>query len=386
MIKTNVWLIAFPDEECRIERVDLKILMQRALRIEVRMEKGVNLEQEQGRYHTLCDRIEYYGHLIAISDNAVVHNLGANYLASLIPLQKSFPEAVKKSRLMASFSPSELLGRQLEQLLDLVSTAGHYLCRELMPKIQFYQQAVKNGWNIIELQEVISDYESVSEINAPDNLRDEFLSLHVRDDITTGADANPYVGLRNQIRAVVGSITRGEPAAVNFSDLGHHVIAEILNEMVYSKGTKISVPITYADGSQASPFPLFCLRPRQIESVRFAFKDEPLIKVGMMSQRHPELDPTVKIYIFRNQEISIGKPAGEIDETAYRKAKELFAKSRSEGKYRIAFYQTGFQPAIVGFYRALTEELIQRSYSLPSLQVTPYYFLGENYKEGKTWV
>ena len=386
MIKTNIWLVAFPDEDCLIERVNLKILMQRALDIEIRMEKGVNLELEQGRYHTLCDRIEFYGHMIASSKEAKVYNLGANYLATLIRLQKSAQDAVKKSRLMACFCPSELLEQHIKQWQELVSIVSPDLSQELLQKIDFYQQAIENGWNIIELQEMVSDDELVSEFSASADIRNEFLSLQVRDNITTGADTNPYVGLRNQILAVVGSITRGEPAAVNFSDLGHHVIAEILHELVYSRGSKISVPVTYADGSRAAPFPLFCLRPRQIEAVRFAFKDEPLIKVGMMSQRHPELDSNVKIYVFRNQEISTGKPAGEIDEASYRKAKELFAKTRSEGKYNIAFYQTGFQPAIVGFYRALTEELIQRSFSLPTLQVIPFYFLRENYKEGKIWV
>jgi len=386
MIKTNIWLIAFSDEECLVDRVNLKTLMQRALRIEARMEKGVNLPLEQGRYHTLCDRIEYYGHMIASSKNVKVHNLGSGYLDSLIPLQKLAPDAVIRSRLMASFCPSELLNRHVELLLELVSVVGSDLSRELMQKILFYQQSAEAGWNIIELQEVVSDDEPVCEVNTLTDLRNEFLSLQIRDNITTGADANPYAGLRNQIRTVVDSVNRGELAAVNFSDLGHHVIAEILHELVYSRGTKISVPIIYADGSRAAPFPLFCLRPRPIEAVRFAFKDEPLINVGMMSQRHPDLDPKVKVYFFRNQEISTGKPAGEIDEVAYQKAKEIFKRSRSEGKYRIAFYQTGFQPAIVGFYRALTEELIQRSCSLPSLQVTPFYYLGENFKEGKTWV
>jgi len=59
---------------------------------------------------------------------------------------------------------------------------------------------------------------------------------------------------------------------------------------------------------------------------------------------------------------------------------------RDEGVYKIAYYQTGFQPAVVGFYRALTEELIYRATSMAKLSVTPYYFINGEYRVGKTWV
>ena len=61
MMITHVILIAIPETECVLERLDLRVLMNRALKIEERMKKGVNLEDEQRRYQILCDRMEYRG-------------------------------------------------------------------------------------------------------------------------------------------------------------------------------------------------------------------------------------------------------------------------------------------------------------------------------------
>jgi hypothetical protein len=38
-------------------------------------------------------------------------------------------------------------------------------------------------------------------------------------------------------------------------------------------------------------------------------------------------------------------------------------------------YQTGFQPVVVGFYRALIEILQEQIDKEPILEVTPFYFI-----------
>ena len=49
----------------------------------------------------------------------------------------------------------------------------------------------------------------------------------------------------------------------------------------------------------------------------------------------------------------------------------------------ICMYQTGLQPAIMGFYRAVTCHLIEHP---KSIAVVPYYYQGEeDFAEGTTW-
>lgn len=382
MIKTGILLVEVSDQDLKLEKLDLLVIMKRAVRIEERMVKGVNITDEQRRYHILCDRIEYYGQEIVSEKEVKTCRLSPGYLELLAKIIEKENETAHLGRLTANFATQDLVAKRGEVLQDLRRRMGLGSNSDLQKAIEFYLYASKNKLNVIELHEVESEDEDGP---ATHNVSKDFLALRVRDTIVVDDETNSFVALRNQIKTVVNSVRSGTAGAINFSDLRHDVIAEILFEYAYGRGSKVLAPVMYADGSRANDFPLYCLRTRGKEA-EFMFKDEPVLNVGMMSERHPELDPKIKIYWFRNQEISIGKTAAEIDEVAYRKAKELFVKMRDEGVYKIAFYQTGFQPAVVGFYRALTEELIFRSTSMAKLLVTPYYFINGEYRVGKTWV
>ena len=381
-MNSSIWLVGIPDEFSVQRRMDLRVLMKRAIRIEERMEKGVRIEDEQKRYHTLCDRIEYLGHLISAEFPVISCDLGDNYLDFLIEISTKYPEPAAKARVTADFCPVGRLGDQLDQFKKLVAKAGGINRPDVKLKIDFYGQAIRNGWNVIEL---IHQKSSASEPEIVEgDLKREFLSLKVSDEVSTGENTGPFVTLRSQIKKSVGLIQQGMKASVDFGDFRHDVIAEILHEFVFSSGKPQYMPIVYGDGSTATHFPLYCLRNRSVE-VEKNLSSVPLIPVGEMSSRHHELDSKVKVYWYRNQEISIGRTQGESDMVAYMKAKELLVRMRSEGVYRIGFYQTGFAPAAVGFYRALTEELIFRAKKPVSLEVTPFYFLGGVYRQGKSW-
>lgn len=382
MIKSKVLIIGFPDELCKIERVDLKVLMSRALRIEARMIKGVKLEDEEKRYDTLCDRIEFYGNLIASASPASTE-LDSSYLETLVKIQAMDEEAFRGARLGANFCPAEGIGNQIKLTTNLIHNLRLPVEPNLVKKLKFYQRAQANHWNVIELLEVDAGPAEERTIDAA-KLHQDFLALKVAEGVEV--NQNAYVGLANQFRTAIASLRRGQPASINFSDIGHNVITETLHQFVYGKYQYMLVPVMYADGSEAPALPINALAIRDQRKADTAFKDEPILNIGMISQRHYEMDPIVKMYFFRNQEISTGKTAGEIDRTAYEKAKWLFQKTRGEGIYRIAFYQTGFQPAVVGFYRALTEELMFRAKEAPTLQVIPYFYLHEKYVEGKIWM
>lgn len=385
-MNTSIWLVAIPDEFSVQKRIDLKVLMKRAIRVEERMVKGVQIEDEQKRYHTLCDRIEYLGNLISAENPVVSCELGIDYFEFLIDMSSTYPEASKAARLMSNFCPAELVANQLNLFIELAEKAGVAGRSDVQRKIGFYQEAVRNNWSVIELlQQKSGNDETLHLVEEKGNLKEQFLSLKVPDTISTGGDnSGPFVLLRRQIEKSASLIRQGMAASVDFSDLRHDVITEILHEFVYMAGRPLEIPVLYGDGSKAPPFPMYCLRNRTSQAIKI-FNGMPILNVGMMSARHHELDNRVKVYWFRNQEISIGRTMGETDKVAYERAKELLIKTRSEGLYRIGFYQTGFQPAVVGFYRALTEELQYRANEPISMEVTPFYFLGGEYRRGKVW-
>jgi hypothetical protein len=387
MSDTRIVLVAFNANQGMIGKVNLAVLMKRALRIEKRMETKVLIEDEQRRYNTYCERIEFYGHRLWVENIANSCDLGNMYLDLISKMRLKYPEETTKLRVSASFCPYEQISGYVKQFVYLSNRAGLGDKEEVKKKIEFYKKAEADGCSIIELLQpwMPSSVEKKNEIDSA-KLRESFLDLEISDSITLRGNGDPLIALKNQIAGVVDLTMKNISAAINFSELGHNFIAEALHEYAYMKGRPIYAPVIYADGSEAKPFPLFCLKQRSMETLNELHK-LPIMNVGMMSARHSNdgLDIMVKTYWFRNQEISIGRTQAETDEVAYKKSKENFLALRPEGPYRIAFYQTGFQPAVVGFYRALVEELIFREKKPPELEVIPYYLLRDGYKIGEIW-
>ncbi len=384
MILTSTMLIAVPDSACVIERLDLRELMARGLKIEERMAKGVGIEDEQRRYHTLCDRMEYLANLICTSRLVEAADLGLEYFDLLLGLQSKYPEETKKARLMSNFCPANLVSSQLDQFLKLMKMAGLSERKEVKIKAAFYERASQNRWHILEIQEptVLGDTDNSG---SESGLLDQFLAMPISDDITAQNQSSATKGLRIQINKVIDDLAKNIPAAVNFSDIPHSAITDILYEFAYKSGKPMYLPVVYGDGSKARPLPIHCLKPKA-ETVKQAMSQTPSLAVGMMSGRHHELDSKVKIYFYRNQEISIGRTAAESDEVAYLEAKKTFERLRKEGIYRIAFHQTGFQPAVVGFFRALIEEIVSWKNSAPILEVTPQFYFEGGVRPGQPWI
>lgn len=384
MMKTNTILVAIPDSECEAERLDLRILMSRGLKIEQRLKKGVNLEDEQRRYQIICDRIEYLGNFISANKKIKFVELGYEYFDQVLLIKSKLAEEAKEARLTSNFCPAGLVLEQIKQFQELANKVKILDRKDIASKITFYRQAAESKCHVLELQSLEVDEESELAISS-DGLSEKFLAIPVRDEITSSIDTNSFKSLRNHINTVIADVEKKVPSGVNFSDLPHNVITEMLWEFVYSKGKPMYLPVVYADGSVAKPFPIRCLKPR-LGAARGTLDKHDILHVGEISQRHHEIDSQVSIYFFRNQEISLGKTSAVSDEAAYKNAKEIFEKLRKEGVYRIALHQTGFQPAAVGFFRALTEEILSRGSSAPTLEVIPQYYFGGAYQAGKSWV
>jgi hypothetical protein len=61
---------------------------------------------------------------------------------------------------------------------------------------------------------------------------------------------------------------------------------------------------------------------------------------------------------------------------------EQLDKLAAEGPLLIELYQTGLEPAIMGFYRALVQLMRERP---GTISVLPMYFTGQAFAAGKVW-
>jgi hypothetical protein len=188
--------------------------------------------------------------------------------------------------------------------------------------------------------------------------------------------------LRRQIHE---GIPRG---SINIGSYPNHLITEALREFVYAEGERVEVRPIYADGSQGDPFPLRCLQDRRV------FR--PLngvipVRVSLISMRHLDMDADVDMAWFRNREASRSRTLAEAERFCYRRTLSQLLAYPGDRPLVLHLYQTGFQPAIVGFYHALVEVLCQRPQrgTAATLQVTPHYFRGRqgdsDYVAGRPW-
>lgn len=225
---------------------------------------------------------------------------------------------------------------------------------------------------VIEFGEVLDNLEPYApprrQVNAQEAYSPEVLP-DAAPEIPLKAGKRKSMELRLR-EAVEAALPGGK---VNMSLQPHEVTTEVLAEFVTcAEGVKPGViRVIYADGSEARPFPLRCLSPGKARD-----EHEVLLKAALMSMRHLEIDPLVDFAWFRNREVSQTRALADSDDFCFEYSQKQFAELRAvyQGK-RIALhlYHTGFEPAALGFYRALTMTLQQERW----ITVVPHYFRGE---------
>lgn len=165
-----------------------------------------------------------------------------------------------------------------------------------------------------------------------------------------------------------------EPArdyAITPAGVHNRVLTEVLREFVTgSPGTRLGAPVVYRDGSRAANlFPLCCLElaPDPPGEVDYS------LSLALLSIRHTEMDPVVDGAWLRNAEVSRPRPAALTDDFVYETSMTQFAALTDGGLRRVALriYQTGLEPATVGFYRAVVDHLLEHPHSL---SVVPMFF------------
>jgi len=183
-------------------------------------------------------------------------------------------------------------------------------------------------------------------------------------------------GRRRMMERLAAEIQEALPTGskVNMSNQPHEVSTEVLGQFVRAGAGQVPgrVRIIYADGSEARPFPLRILPM----NVPLALPNPVKLSVALMSMRHLELDSVVDWAWYRNREVSQTRPLAESDDFCFQYSLRQLAELQSAYSGHallLNMFHTGFEPAAIGFYRAVAATLMrQRGW----LRVIPHYFRG----------
>lgn len=166
-------------------------------------------------------------------------------------------------------------------------------------------------------------------------------------------------------------------SSINVSNQTNFLIAELLHKYVYREpdepASSASVHATYWDGSRGAAFPLRCLLKRN-KSYEPKLRNVKPLRVAMISMRHQELDPLVDMAWLLNCDISQKQPLAAVEQFSYLQTRQQLREGLHSGALKLHFYQTGYQPVVIGFYRAVIDEFLARMSQPPVLEVIPYYY------------
>lgn len=172
-----------------------------------------------------------------------------------------------------------------------------------------------------------------------------------------------------------------ERAAIRPSDVSNTVLTESLRRAAQAEPGRapVELAVVYRDGSNGPKFPLRQLKmsdaspPPTWRTLRFT----------LISIRHVEMDVLVNGAWFRNSKISRPRHAGLTDELAFEISIRQLQETCSSGPVVIHMYQTGLQPAVMGFYRAVVMYLMAKP---GTLAVVPHYYEGNaGFAQGSVW-
>lgn len=388
---TEIRLVSVP-RSLQIGRLALPQLIEQALYDEDELGRGVNKHNVRARYHLVCDRMQFLAHQALGQNQYQSIALAPSVFRLLANIWAQVPEQARRRRLLPIFWVQEQLRAYAKSLELLIQYTDIAAFRQI---VEFLVLASRDDLVVIAVQNKHAPQTDQSPpVVAPlERLKQAFAGQFVPDWINDyGALPFDDIVVKHIWRAVQ-SARRGQANGVNLSEVPHTIITQALHTMVYEHPEKVdnqdvAVNIVYTDGSQARPFPLFCLKLRDSGEMK-ALREQKPMRIGMISMRHPEMDSMIQQYWFRNIEVSQpGMTSAEEDELCYQiTLRKLADISRLNKPVRIAFYQTGFRVPLIGFWRAVVEFLRHGQGKPPMLEIIPYFY-EENlkrYEHGESW-
>lgn len=413
MSSSRFYLCAVPhpvwEQADNLYGVNIVRFVEDALGCERRISKEVNLENEFSRYTLTCQRLEQE---IARSGRIRQANNLQEFQqvlqAAQFPTQAMHPgylillsrtqDTPGWERLGSSFYPPEVINQHRHAFRLWAEQQGVSKTLIVRQRLDFLEWVENAGCGLVEIQtcfhlssvqqqELFAQYGYAAADTNENRLVDipefETTGLAVEFFGTKGQKQHLANILRKQIRE---ALQTGE--AVTFGNQApHDVITQVLHEFVFvppgSATRTISLRVAYADGSEATPFPLFCLPQPDTSNI----STENVLRVALMSMRHLELDSEIDFCWFRNREVSRTRTLAETDQFCFDTTVEQLKDSLQLGDLTIEVFHTGFEPAVIGFYRGLVQILLNlQKQAMSRLIVIPFYFRGnDGYQSGSIW-
>lgn len=174
--------------------------------------------------------------------------------------------------------------------------------------------------------------------------------------------------LADQVRGVLA----GVPGEVNLSVPRHSITCAVLRRLAFDRALAgRGVPVVYADASKPAPFPVGELSDGPAPPAV-----GPIVKLGLASFRHPDLDYLVDRYLIRNRDANAEPTMAAEEEMTCRRTVELLSDPVLRAGGRVWAFHTGLEPMVVGFYRGVGAVLRdRRRRGLPrALVVTPFLY------------
>lgn len=389
--------------------IDIIRFVEDALGCERRIAKEVNLENEFSRYILTCQRLEQE---VARSDRIRQANNLQEFQqvlqASQFPAQAMHPgyltllsrtqETPGWERLGSSFYPPDTISQHLHAFKLWSEQEGLSQTPVVQQRLNFLEWVENANCGLVELQTGFhpssgQHQEQLMQYGYAVAEKDEDGFVEIPEFETTGL-AVEFFGakghkqhLANILRKQIKEALQAREAVTFGNQAPHDVITQVLHEFVFMPPgmavQPISLRVAYTDGSEAAPFPLFCLPQPDTNAVN----SDNLLRVALMSMRHLELDSEIDFCWFRNREVSRTRTLAETDGFCFATTVEQLKDSLQLGNLAIQVFHTGFEPAVIGFYRGLVKVLLDlQKHGATRLSVTPFYFRGrDGYQAGTLW-
>lgn len=180
---------------------------------------------------------------------------------------------------------------------------------------------------------------------------------------------------------IVRHLATGVPSEINLSLPRHGVATPVLRRCVYDHALAgQAVRMNFLDGSRVrSGFAVGCLTLSEPGPLA---QKEPLLRIGLMSFRHPELDYLVDLYVTRNRELAEQPSMADEEQLAFARTAAFLRDASFKNGGDIWAYHTGLEPMVIGFYRGVVQVLRERAQQkLPrTLVIRPFVYQGHKDK------
>lgn len=413
MIVSRFYICAIPEQfwENNIDGFNLCQSVDEALACERRITKDVNLQTEYGRYSLLCQQIEKEivcsGRMVFVKSTEEFSQAISSYKFAFQRLPVGYLQLLTRAnasslnwRLGRSFFPPAEMDIHLQAYQKWVQNEGLENTQVVKHRLSFFKQAKKNNCGVVEIQSGFLHHaenegtkDQLESLSSPGEETEEIqnqipdytlLGIEIEYFGTKGPKQHYAKNLRKQIQE---GLRNNEPVCFG-NQATNDVIAEVLHEFVFvpdkNNISQVNLRVVYADGSEAAPFPLACL-PICERSNDLVFS----LRVALMSMRHLEMDPETDFCWFRNRNVSKSRSLAETDQYCYETTLNQITEFLNSGNLAIKLFQTGFEPAVIGFYRGVVQTMLtmKKRRTEKTISVCPFYYrgVGKPYETGSTW-